>query len=153
MSFKLYFECTNNVVEYESLLLGLNALKTMKARKIAIYGDSKLIVDRVKGIYQEKYPKMRSYRNLVLELLKEFDEYTILLIPREQNNIVDSLANSSSLFKIPIYPNKAYKIQVKHRPYIPDNVKNWKVFEDNHQIKRFLENEEEFINTQIDEEN
>ena len=38
-------------------------------------------------------------------------------------------------------------------PSIPDNVKNWKVFEDNHQIKIFLENEEEFVNTQIDEEN
>ena len=96
---------------------------------------------------------MRSYKTLVLELLEEFYEHTISLIPREQNSIVDSLASSTSLFKIPIYPNKRYEIQVKHRPSIPDNVKNWKVFENNHQIKRFLENEEEFINTQIDEEN
>ena len=29
-SFKLTFECTNNVVEYESLLLGLNSLKGLK---------------------------------------------------------------------------------------------------------------------------
>lgn len=36
---------------------------------------------------------------------------------------------------------------------MPDNVKNWQVFENNHQIKRFLENKEEFVNTQIDEEN
>ena len=87
----------------------------------------------------------------MLELLEEFDEYTISLIPREQNSIVDSLASSACLFKIPIYPNKEYQIQVKHRPSIPDNVKNWQVFEDNHQIKRFLENEEEFINTQIEQ--
>jgi ribonuclease HI len=40
LSFKLYFECTNNVAEYESLILGLNSLKTMKARRITIYGDS-----------------------------------------------------------------------------------------------------------------
>ena len=96
---------------------------------------------------------MRSYKNMVLELLEEFDEHTIWLIPREWNNIVDSLANSASLLKIGIYPNKRYEIQVKHRPSILDNVKNWQVFEDNHQIKRFLENEEEFVNTQIDEEN
>ena len=83
MSFKLYFECTNNVAEYDSLILGLNALKTMKAIKITIYGDLELIVDQVKGIYEEKHPKMRSYRNLVLELLEEFDEYTISLIPKE----------------------------------------------------------------------
>ena len=67
---------------------------------------------------------MRSYKKLVLELLEEFDEYTILLIPREQNSIVDSLVSSASLFKIPIYPNKGYEIQVKHRPSIPYNVKN-----------------------------
>ena len=51
LSFKLYFECTNNVAEYESLILGLNALKTMKVGRIPIYGDSELIIDRVKGIY------------------------------------------------------------------------------------------------------
>ena len=67
---------------------------------------------------------MRSYKNLVLELLDEFDEYTISLIPREQNSITDSLASSTTLFKIPIYPNKEYQIQVKHRPSIPDDVKN-----------------------------
>ena len=89
----------------------------------------------------------------MLELLEEFDEYIISLIPREQNSIANSLASSASLFKILIYPKKEYQIQVKHRPSILDNVKNWQVFEDNHQIKRFLENEEEFINTQTDEEN
>ena len=36
---------------------------------------------------------------------------------------------------------------------IADNVKNWQVFEDNHQVKKFLQNEEEFFNTQIDDEN
>ena len=82
----------------------------MKARRIEIYGDSELIIDQVKGIYQAKHPKMRSYRNLVLELLEEFDEHTISLIMREQNNIDDSLASSTSLFKIPIYPNKRYEI-------------------------------------------
>ena len=40
LSFKLYFECTNNVVEYEPLILRLSSLKTMKAKKIEVYGDS-----------------------------------------------------------------------------------------------------------------
>ena len=31
-SFKLTFECTNNVAEYEALLLGLNTLKDLKAK-------------------------------------------------------------------------------------------------------------------------
>ena len=38
-------------------------------------------------------------------------------------------------------------------PSIPNNVKNWQVFENNQQIKRFIENEEYFMNTQNDDEN
>ena len=35
-SFKLTFECTNNVSEYEALLLGLNALKYLNAKRIDV---------------------------------------------------------------------------------------------------------------------
>ena len=40
LSFKLYFECTNNIAEYESLILGLFALKKFKVKRIVVYGDS-----------------------------------------------------------------------------------------------------------------
>ena len=93
LSFKLYFECTNNITEYESLILGLFSLKKFKVKRISIYGDSKLVIDQVKGIYQVEHPNMSDYKNLVLELLEEFDEFTISLIPREHNSIDDSLAN------------------------------------------------------------
>jgi ribonuclease HI len=51
LSFKVYFECTNNVAEYEYLILGIKALKTMKFKKISIYGDSQLVIDQVRGVY------------------------------------------------------------------------------------------------------
>ena len=34
LSYKLTFECTNNVSEYEALLLGLHALKDLGAQRI-----------------------------------------------------------------------------------------------------------------------
>ena len=37
---KLTFECTNNVAEYEALLLGLNASKDMGAKRVQVMGDS-----------------------------------------------------------------------------------------------------------------
>ena len=43
--FKLTFECTNNVAEYESLFLGLNALKELKANRIYAYGHSYLVIN------------------------------------------------------------------------------------------------------------
>ena len=73
---------------------------------------------------------MRAYKNVVLDLLQHIPEYQFVTIPTEHNIIEDALEVSSSLFKIPIYPNKKYEIQVKHRPAVLDNLKYWKVFED-----------------------
>ena len=62
------------MAEYESMVLGLNALKIMKVKKIPLYGYVQLVIDQVKGVYEAKHPKIRSYKNLVLELLEYFDE-------------------------------------------------------------------------------
>ena len=72
LSYKLYFHCTNNEVEYEALILGLNMLKVLKAKKAYIYGDYEVIINKVKGIYYDKYPRMTSYINLVFDLLEGF---------------------------------------------------------------------------------
>ena len=44
-SYKLTFECTNNVVEYEALLLGLHALKDLRAKHVQVFGDSKIVIN------------------------------------------------------------------------------------------------------------
>ena len=36
-SYKFYFSCTNNIAEYESLLLGLQILKRMQEKRVYIY--------------------------------------------------------------------------------------------------------------------
>jgi len=38
-------------------------------------------------------------------------------------------------------------------PSFPNNIKYWKVFEDDKQVIRFLQNSNEFSSTHIDEEN
>jgi ribonuclease HI len=69
-SYKLSFDCTNNMDEYEALVLGLKALKEMGARRITIHGDSELIINQVKGIYQAKHPRLRAYQNAMLNLIE-----------------------------------------------------------------------------------
>ena len=39
-SYKLIFECTNNVAEYEALLLGLHALKDLGDKRVQFFGYS-----------------------------------------------------------------------------------------------------------------
>jgi hypothetical protein len=74
------------------------------------------------------------------------------VIPRGKNQIAYALATSASVFKFPIFPNKKYEIEVKHRPTILDNIKYWKLFEDDKQVERFLQMSDEFSNVNIDDE-
>jgi hypothetical protein len=106
----------------------------------------------VKGIYQSKHPRLRAYRNLVLDLLKEFSEYNLLVISRGKNQIIDALSTSASVFKIPIFPNKKYETKFKHKPSIPDNIKYWQVFENDKQVERFPLMSDKFANINIDDE-
>jgi hypothetical protein len=55
-SYKLNFQCTNNVAEYEAFLLGLKLLKKVGAKKIMVRGDSKLVIKKIKGEYSTKNP-------------------------------------------------------------------------------------------------
>jgi hypothetical protein len=66
--------------------------------------------------------------------------------------VVDSLAALASNFKVPLPPKLRYDVEVKYRPSIPTNVKHWKVFEDDLEIKIFLETVEEFSALHIDQD-
>lgn len=48
-SYKLAFDCSNNEAEYEVLIAGMKILKTLNAKRILVYGDSKLVIKQVKG--------------------------------------------------------------------------------------------------------
>ena len=137
-SYKLAFDCSNNEAEYEALIAGLKILQKLKAKKIAIYGDSELVIKQVKGEFQAKHPRMRAYRNAVLDILKWFSEHTLTCIPRIQNGVADALAKAAGKLKIPMNSSNKFEIYVKHRPTIPDNQRNWQVFQDDEEINLFF---------------
>lgn len=76
------FDCNNNMAEYESLILGLEALLKLKARNIVVCGDSKLVIKQVEGAYQTNDVRMREYRNLVLEMLEKCQTHTFSIKTR-----------------------------------------------------------------------
>ena len=45
-----------------------------------------------------------------------------------------------------------YDVQVKHRSFVFDNIKHWKIFQDDQQIKKFLECVDDFSENQIDQD-
>jgi ribonuclease HI len=127
-SYKLNFHCTNNVAEYEALMLGLKLLKRVGAKQIMVRGDSELIIKQIKGEYASKHPRLRAYRNAALDALKCFNEVDLQVMPRGQNILADGLATSAASCKIPFRQTRPYTVEVKCRPTVPDNIRYWQVF-------------------------
>jgi len=130
-SCKLEFETTNNVVEYEALLIGLKKEKDMNISEIYIFGDVELIIWQIRNVYQTKHPRLKEYWNAVWDIVEDsFLAFNISFVPRESNILATSLSISAISFKITIPIKLKYEVEVRFRPHIPHNVKHWKSFED-----------------------
>ena len=71
---RLQYQTTNNEVEYEVLLKGLELAKSVEAMSILVLGDSQLIMGQVNGTYEAKEERMRKYLNRVMRFRKRFEE-------------------------------------------------------------------------------
>eukprot|EP00253_Pinus_taeda_P035945 PITA_35945 len=91
LSFKLAFQVTNNVAEYEALILGLSAAKDKGIRNIEVFGDADLIIQQVNRTFQAKHPRLKAYRDEGMETqsdLKTYDKEIIQhKIPLEKDII------------------------------------------------------------------
>jgi hypothetical protein len=123
----------------------------MQINKLVVFGDSKLVVQQVKGSYQTRHPRMKAYKNKVWDMVDNFYvAFNISIVLREFNKPVDSLVVASNTFKVLATPQIKYDIKMRYRPSIPDNIKYSQYFEDDQQIKKFMEVIDEFSNTHID---
>jgi hypothetical protein len=82
-----------------------------------------------------------------------FFAFNITFVHINLNHQDDSLVLATNNFKTPMFPNLKFEIEVRHRPSIPNNIKNWQVFKDDEDIQRFLKTIEEFSNISIDQDN
>ena len=139
LSYKIDFKTTNNIAEYEALLLGVKAAKEMDIMCMKIFGDADLIIQQVNNTFQAKNVRLKAYRDEVWKLRDSFMFFELSYIPRALNHSADSLAVSASLFVPPLPPKLSYDVQVKYRPSLLDNVKFWRVFENDDEISKFLQ--------------
>ncbi|XP_019150177.1 PREDICTED: uncharacterized protein LOC109146984 [Ipomoea nil] len=101
-SFTLTERCSNNVAEYQALILGLEIAADMKQLRINIYGDSKLIINQVLGVYEVKKPELIPYNSYAKTLLHWLGDATMEHIPRKHNKQADALAALASTISHPI---------------------------------------------------
>jgi ribonuclease HI/probable phosphoglycerate mutase len=87
--------CTNNLAEYQALIIGLEEAQRRRCRKLHIFLDSELLVNQIKGTYRVKNDKLKILMGDVRRLLASFNGYVIEHIGRDKNQAADKLANQA----------------------------------------------------------
>ena len=80
------FRASNNEVEYEAVIAGLNLSHSMEVDQLEVCSDSQLVVKQIEDSYEAKGEKMILYLKKVWELLKKFIRVQIRHIPRSENS-------------------------------------------------------------------
>jgi ribonuclease HI len=79
---RLDFSCTNNIAEYEALLLGLWKLKAMGIRKAVLKTDSQVISGHIDKSCKARDPNLEKYLDTVRRLETSFEGFSVKTIPR-----------------------------------------------------------------------
>jgi hypothetical protein len=93
---RLDFSCTNNIAEYETLLLGFQKLKAMGIRRTILKTDSQVISGHVDKSSKARDPKLEKYLDTVRRLEASFEGFSVKNIPRGENEHADLLAKSAA---------------------------------------------------------
>jgi ribonuclease HI len=93
---KLDFSCTNNIAEYEALLLGLRTLRAMGIRRAILKTDSQVIAGHMDKSSKARDPKLERYLDTVQRLEASFEGFSVKNIPRGENEHADLLAKSAA---------------------------------------------------------
>jgi len=86
---------TNNVAEYQALLLGLETAATLRPRRLTIRSDSQLLVRQVAGRYKVRSPHLKPLHRQALERLEPFETVEIEHVGRGENVEADALARKA----------------------------------------------------------
>ena len=140
-SYSLEFDASNNVAEYEALLLGLEIAKDMGIHVLSIKGDSYLIISQVKSTFACKSERLEKYRNVVWDTLNYSHALNIVVVPRSENFEANKLAVATSTLEFSEDLVKGDgKFEINFKPSIPNNLDHLQVFQDYGQITRFINN-------------
>ena len=86
------FQASNNEVEYEDVIVGLNLAHSMEADQLEECSDSQLVVKQIEDPYEARGEKMILYLKNMRELFKKFLRVQVRHVPRVENSRADALA-------------------------------------------------------------
>ncbi len=86
---------TNNVAEYLGLIVGLRHCIDQKINNVAVFGDSKLVVEQTLGNWKVKSENLIKLQQEIKKCLQSIDNISISHIYRKNNKVADKLANEA----------------------------------------------------------
>ena len=86
---------TNNVAEYESVLLALELAGDLGAGRVRLFIDSELVARQLEGVYKVKNAALQEYHARAGALRKGFRSVTVTRVPRAKTREADKLVNAT----------------------------------------------------------
>ncbi|GAA0166164.1 hypothetical protein LIER_21385 [Lithospermum erythrorhizon] len=79
------FPVTNNEAKYEAIILGLRLVISVGIEELLVKGDSKLVIDQIKGSCWVKHEALMKYHSKAVQISQEFKRILFEHIPRTEN--------------------------------------------------------------------
>lgn len=92
-SFTLNNLCSNNVTEYQALVMGLKMVIDIGVKDNDMYGDSKLVINQLLDEYEVRKDDLLPLHRHALKLLDKLETVKLEHIPRSANKMADTLTN------------------------------------------------------------
>lgn len=86
---------TNNVAEYEGVILGLAMARELNADEVELRSDSELLVRQLTGVYRVKNEALKLLYDKVRSAMKPFKGVVIRHVRREENSDADRMCNDA----------------------------------------------------------
>ena len=101
LTFSDHHRLTNNIVEYEACIIGLETALDLGVRQLEIHGDSNLVIQQTQDIWRTRDEKMKPYHAYLDLLVDRFDKLRYIHLPRAENQFDDALATLAFVIKLP----------------------------------------------------
>jgi len=92
---KLLGKTTNNVAEYEGVLLALDLCKQLGAAEVTLRLDSELVVRQIEGRYKVRHPDLMQLHHRVMLRTRIFATLRVEHVPRKENARADAMVNAA----------------------------------------------------------
>ena len=99
---RLEFQCTNNIAEYEAILLGLRKARAMGIQRLIIKIDSQVVAGHIEKDYKARDLELVKYLQFLRDQEKYFKGFTVKNISRidnlDANEIVKAAAPKNQIY-------------------------------------------------------